>query len=299
MPCPRYVTRGLKVGVRFKERAGYDYHAGTFREDLGPIIRQLHEVLPVADVVSGHGWQGYSSSLRLKDELGFQVAFIAYGGANPGVHVQVSGDSAEDWVAHLQGAYPSIHTTRIDAAIDWASEGLFDQIVTPTVDRFRDSRKILSAGDWHSSETSRTIYFGSPSSRVRVRLYEKGAEVLEKFGSKIPGLESAIPPGWVRLEVQIRPDHQDVVAVAHRVPAVELFGASKVSRSIIQQIDGVALPKLRVQKVRVPLAVEQGYQQAIAQYGPTLARFRAHCGDDDFIARLFRDLDQIAAQKGI
>lgn len=288
------------MSVRFKETAGYDYHAGTFRQELGPIIRQLGDVLPVTEVVPGHGWQGYASSLRLKDQSGLQLAFLAYGGANPGVHVQVSGDSADDWVAHLQEHYRSVHTTRIDAAIDWAGLGLFDRIVTPAVDRFRASRmKILSAGDWHSQETSRTIYFGSPSSRVRVRLYEKGAEVLEKWGAKVPDLASTIPPGWVRCEVQIRPDNREVMEFAHRFPAMELFGASKVSRSIIEQIEGIRLPRFKFRQVQVPLAGEASYLQLLSQYGPTIARLRASWGEDVLYSRLSADLDRIAVQKGI
>jgi DNA relaxase NicK len=287
------------VGVRFKTSAGYDYHAATFREELGAIVRQIDGVLDVSEVVPGHGWQGYGSSLKMLDSSGQQVAFLAYG-VNPGVHVQVSGDGAESWVDHLQREYPTLHTTRIDSAVDWAAPGLFDRIIDSSVPVAASSRiKILSAGDWHSPDKSRTLYFGAPSSRVRVRLYEKGAEVLEKYGAKIPNLASLIPAGWVRLEVQIRPDNEQLLSVVHRMPAVDLFGASKVSRSIIAQIDGVNLPKLRVQKVRVPLAVEQGYQQALTQYGPTLARYRAFCGDDAFIARMVADLDRIAAEKGI
>ena len=53
------------------------------------------------------------------------------------------------------------------------------------------------AGDWDDfPEKGRTLYLGSQSSPVRMRLYEKGLQ---------PEYAHLNRPNWARIEVQVRP----------------------------------------------------------------------------------------------
>lgn len=280
------------MGLRFKNLPGWDWHAGTFDADLSAVMGSLARVLDVAKCEPSSGWHGYEASFHAFDSCGESVGLVAYGG-NRGVHVSVSGDSAEDWVAFLQDdrSCGLIHTTRVDVAKDWVSGGLFDELVTVGVEVAKQSgMKILSAGDWHSPVKSRTVYFGSPTSRVRVRLYEKGREVIERYGKLIPGLD--FPEDAVRLEIQLRPSDLRARNMVHRLAPESLFGASRVSRALWRAVEGADLPKMSVRESRVPSSPERGYRRCVRQYGRKLAAFRDEIGEQEFFDRLKVDLDR-------
>lgn len=87
--------------------------------------------------------------------------------------------------------------TRVDAAIDWVEEGLFDTLA-PLFKQFAQDKglSISTPGDWVRGQ-GRTLYIGSRSSAVMVRLYEKGYEQRKKG-------DDAAPLDWVRFEVEVK-----------------------------------------------------------------------------------------------
>ena len=89
--------------------------------------------------------------------------------------------------------------TRVDVAIDWFENGLFDCIAASAIAFAQDRKKPLKigyAGDWARGE-SRTLYIGSRKSEIFLRIYEKG------YKARQDGDLDA-PLNWVRVEPEFK-----------------------------------------------------------------------------------------------
>ena len=110
---------------------------------------------------------------------------------------------------------------------------------------------------------SRTLYLGAPSSRVRVRLYEKG-----RFEQQ-QGHEA--DSDWFRLEAQIRPTGKDARQLAAHIDPAEAWGMARWTRELAATTMG-----LNVEPITMQLRREPDYMRAIRnlsrQYGATLAK---------------------------
>ena len=83
------------------------------------------------------------------------------------------------------------------------------------------------AGDWDDfPEKGRTLYMGSQSSPVRMRLYEKGLQ---------PEYAHLNRPNWARIEVQVRPAKEAKETFASLSP-LEVWGASRWTRDIAAKV---------------------------------------------------------------
>lgn len=83
------------------------------------------------------------------------------------------------------------------------------------------------AGDWDDfPEKGRTLYLGSQSSPVRMRLYEKGLQ---------PEYAHLNKPDWARIEVQVRPAKDAKEAFAKLSP-MDVWGASRWTRDIAARV---------------------------------------------------------------
>ena len=86
----------------------------------------------------------------------------------------------------------------MDACADFDAPGAFEALLAPSIE-VKKERRIMGgkAGDWDDfPEKGRTLYLGSQSSPVRMRLYEKGLQ---------PEYAHLNRPNWARIEVQVRP----------------------------------------------------------------------------------------------
>lgn len=155
---------------------------------------------------------------------------IHYDGAeDQGVLVEMSGsgcryfesNSEIDWntlffiLDHLPEEC-KLHYTRLDIAFDDHSGILpLDQIVQDTlsenwVSSFRWSEVQQGAGDNHGC----TVYFGSPKSEMRIRIYDKAAE-----------RHAEAEGHWVRVELQLRRDRASAFISRRSQGLTDLFCA--------------------------------------------------------------------------
>lgn len=146
-----------------------------------------------------NGQHGY------QDRLYYDGISVHYNGQCPGVWVELSGQgcrnfetlsplSWEELFAWIK-VQPTAHITRVDIAYD-DHQGIIDMPTFVTdvefqnyVSKFRSGKIEKGFG----SEKGTTVYFGSPSSDIRLRVYDKAAE-RHKEGH------------WIRLELQLRDD---------------------------------------------------------------------------------------------
>lgn len=184
----------------------------------------------------GHGGNNRPYSLRGDAPMGGSIALFF--GGDLDVHV-VGTSSAAPYVASvLREHYPAHTVSRADIALDFDTPGAFDALWR-SVHRLatgRSGRKVGTtlAGDWLDALNGRTLYAGGPSSRLRVRVYEKGHEQRSKHPNETFSLD------WARVEWAVRPDSRGkrsaATATVEELAAWTPFGAA-----VLQAIAGLDL----------------------------------------------------------
>lgn len=164
------------------------------------------------------GLHGYKCSETIQIN-GVTHGIIAYGGVNQRFFVEMKGEPAQAWSEIVQRWELQSHSvieddylflvylTRADVCFDWIDRRDVVSISPGLRQHVEDEIQAAKGrppqwdqrGDWNSPEgRSRgcTLYMGASSSSVRVRLYDKGAELKGK------GIEA--PQDLRRVEVQVR-----------------------------------------------------------------------------------------------
>jgi len=175
--------------------------------------------------VTCKGLYGYTQAVELKGVL---VGSVRVFWSAQDVHVQATSEAAESAAEVLRRVWPDHLVSRADVAYDVVDPGSFERLYGQVHALARTPRhggkvSTSTAGDWLDEEMGRTFYAGGVSSRVRVRVYEKGHEQRAKdSGSKAP-------LDWTRVEWQLRPSsgQKAWLARASKVEALGLtpFGA--------------------------------------------------------------------------
>lgn len=165
--------------------------------------KEVIELLGLTDLpwITGRGRNGYRDSLRSLD-----IAICYSGQPGMGVWCELTGQGCRAFEAlstvgwdHLLGRIlvPDIHVTRLDVAAD------DHQGILPLEKVVNDSRHgnytakarscQINQGHQNGTPIGTTIYFGSSSSKVKIRLYDKAAEQHHSPSEH-----------WVRCELQLR-----------------------------------------------------------------------------------------------
>jgi hypothetical protein len=260
----------LKSGPRF------DWMQTTVHEDPKEIFDTLEGTLG-GELEAGRGLNGYERSMTVKRE-GETLAKVFYGGYNGWPNVLASGAATDDVAPVVRAAWPVHEVTRMDSAQDFVSEGGYDAVRSELVAIHEKAG--LSKREIESTVQgvrSRTIYLGSPSSRVQVRLYEKGM-----FEHQLGNADAE--SAWFRLEAQIRPTGP-ARAKAAEVDASEAWGFSPWTRDL-----AAVVMDLDVDRVTMQLKREPDYMRAMRaleqQYAATLKKALAVEGSWDAVGRL-------------
>lgn len=210
----------------------WDWYQATIQGTSGALTR-ANGVRSVLGTVLGPGslWKttkalyGYSSGHEL---AGVPVGTVKVFSGVGDVHVQATSAAADAVADLLRQWWPDHLVSRADVAWDVVEAGSFERLYRRVHELARVSRQggkvsTSTVGDWLDGEMGRTFYAGGTSSRLRVRVYEKGHEQR----AKDPG--SRAPLDWTRVEWQLRPtsDQKAWLARASKVEALGLsaFGA--------------------------------------------------------------------------
>lgn len=249
------------TGVGF----GWDW-SSTTHQGHEHAVADLVRALTPATVLPGAGLQGWSRSLACFDAGGFLIGKVYFGGRDD-VHV-VSTSAAADGA---RGSVTSLHgcrTARVDTRVD--SLASFDELATllQEASMTYGSRVTVIESSERGESLGRTIYLGSPSSWVRIRLYQKWLESPGEYAD-----------GTNRVEVQLRPPSRVKEAVSSWTRA-ETFGASKVTRDVALMLGEYIEPAGTLQRQKGTPDLQRSMEAMAAQYGPAVRRWLDVSGGD-------------------
>lgn len=214
---PRIGNTGAQNTQRDGLRSLVDWVSATFSSDTPP--ERLADALGLPFylfVQMDRGNFGYRKQYRFG-----HIAIYFDGNPGMGIHLEMSGQgcrefeklSKHNWDYLFQYILYYGHFTRLDVAID-DFKGYFT--IAKIVDNVRKGlcssrfKKAITIESNHISDgrsAGQTVYFGSPSSRIKVRFYDKLNE-RKQAGKEIePGIEF-----WNRTEIELRDERADMMA---------------------------------------------------------------------------------------
>jgi hypothetical protein len=227
-------------------------------------------------VIPAKGLQGWRQSVKTYDAAGYALGSIYFGGRDD-VHV-VSTSAAADRVRSTVVGLHAARTSRVDTRVDTLATFEHLRAVCQDV-AGQKARLTYMESTMAGQSTGRTLYVGSPSSAVRVRVYEKW---LESPGQYVDGTN--------RVEVQVRPPSRAKEMVTGWT-RTETFCASELTRRLAAALDTDLAAPGSLQKQKATPDLERSLEAMGAQYGKTVERWLlASAGDMD------RVLDYLAVE---
>jgi hypothetical protein len=161
---------------------------------------------------------------------GDRVATILHGGSNGHPNVEASGERAPHLAKLLRSMGPH-RVTRCDVAIDLYGHDAFADTEQLAMVIAKDTglqvRKVGSPLDRTAGET---VYIGSRSSALFVRIYEKGKADRAVYGDV--GVDALEP--WVRCELEVKPQ-KDMKALAATMEPEAFWGCSEWTARLAQE----------------------------------------------------------------
>lgn len=280
--------------------AVFDWYQGTaFVDHI-----TLRGVLSEAAV--GAEWEdlervphGYGQGWRLNDADG-RICDVWAGGTHEHPHFVASGPTAQIVCDLVRSELASRHTvSRADPCIDFDTPGAYDVLQAEALQVARDQKvKVGTAGDHLLTMEGRTLYLGAPTSHVRLRLYDKAAELRGKFAN-MPDVLATIPDELARLEGQIRPKSPASKILAATASPVEMFGSAAWMRVLMGRVAGLDLEPFQAGPVWRKSDDDRAYAAMLSQYGNLLQRMRFSLGDAECVGRqIFDDLAALRHRRG-
>ena len=245
-------------------RYGWDWSATT-HDARETVVHDLLHALGTRVALPGNGLQGWRQSVKAFDGDGHALGSVYFGGRDD-VHL-ISTSSAADAARRAVVGLDRARTSRVDTRVD-------------TLASFEDLREVCEAAAGMKARvtymesrqggesTGRTVYVGSPTSAVRVRLYEKW---LESPGQYVEGTN--------RVEVQLRPPSRAKEMVSAWTPA-ETFCASQLTRRVADALGSEVAEPGSLEKHRGTPDLEQTLQAMGTQYGKAVDRWLQVSGGD-------------------
>jgi hypothetical protein len=213
----------------------FDFYRATVpasvEATIQALVKGLEGTVGPLERVDMKGRHSYAVVTALKDAEGFIIGEVAHGGVNPHPSVEFSG-SWSPVGADVLRAMPCGHRpSRVDACCDVVSSGLFDWLVSYSkelAERFAIKRRVFL--DEHPDRGS-TIYLGSRTSQVFVRLYQpclKRAEEEGREGDQISQEER----DTVRLEIEFKAQKGPAKHLAQSIAPAGVWSVSRWSAEL-------------------------------------------------------------------
>jgi len=213
--------------------------------------------------------------------VGTETRFkINYGGQNEefGANVVGSGTSAQALADVVRERFPIHRVSRLDSCEDYYHRDAYDYLRKVALKigkthrvQCREIVKPLS-----ESDDGRTLYLGSQTSAVSMRIYEKGKQLQSD-------------PEWVRAELQIRPQKEQKSIIAH-LDSTEVWGLAKWSHDMAVQLGKKNLQRVDA-SIYQPSDYDRTYRFALKQYRRMFETMLALHGSPEAVgAQIFHDL---------
>jgi hypothetical protein len=179
----------------------------------------------------------------------------------------------------IRATFPRHLVTRADACEDFEDPDAFDRLQAICLRAAVDHRvRVDTRGDHLVTMEGRTVYLGAPSSAIRLRLYDKAAELRAKFAQDFETLR-CIPPHLARLEAQTRPQGREARERFATIEPMEVMGSSAWLRYVWKAVGGADLTPVQVGKPWRQADDDRAYAYMLAQYGGLLKRRALEAGD--------------------
>ena len=233
---------------------------------------------------------GYAFGERI-DDMDGQVAMIWWGGMHERPHVVSSGESAALVAGVLRSEFGGgRHTvSRADICTDYAEPGAYDRLQSVALEVARERRiKVGTAGDHLVTMCGRTVYLGAKSSHTRLRIYDKAAELREKFQHDAQRL-SEVPSELARFECQVRPQTPEGKAAAACAEPVAMMGSAAWMRELVQRVEGLELQPFQAGRAWRQSDDARSYDFMLAQWGGLLQRLASDLGSWECLGLQLRD----------
>lgn len=283
--------------------AVFDWYAATINETPLQVETELSRLLG-AFPKRARGLHGYPNGTDFVRD-GDTIAKMIWGGQQS-PHVWASGVDAREFAALLRSRWPKHYVTRVDVAYDFVDGQPWDELYAHAVfvadtlssgEPRRRPLKLATLGDWVRKDEGfpggRTLYVGSMKSPVLARLYEKGKQMRNLHPDQL----DKYPEGWVRLELQVRPEGDARYEVATLEPAA-IWGTSQWARSLHDRVFGSSLSSVLMAAHR-PSDDERALRFLLRQYGPLLRRKAALLTSDDTAAGRLGAWSELGVQLGL
>lgn len=253
--------------------ARFDWYQATVH---GPTDKVLEDVgssllraFDLSDLTPTSPLNGYTHGAAVR--RGDTVLATMFWGGNPGVNVKGTGEDSVRVSKALRSLPYRHRVTRVDSCVDWIESGLFDRLALPLIKFALElDIHINQQGDWERGQ-ARTLYLGSPSSTVRLVLYEKG-------------YESGGDPDWVRMEARVRPKGDRGYKVASWTPG-NVFQASRWMVKALERVGWDGLIVNSVGTVRRPSDIDRSKAAMIRQYRKVIMAWADQAGGWEELGR--------------
>jgi DNA relaxase NicK len=223
--------------------------------------------------------KGYDKAAQFV--IGSEVKYrISHGGQNSqyGAHVIGSGGAANELAGIIREHFPMHRVSRMDSCEDFHHKDMYRHLrkiaLLIAKEQKVQVREIVKP--LKESDDGRTLYLGSQSSAITMRIYEKGKQL--DCGTE-----------WVRAELQVRPQ-KDVKLIAAALSAEQVWGLSKWSHSMAIKLGNTDLQRVDAQ-VYQQADHDRAYRFMLKQYRRVLEQMQASHGSPEAVgAQIFQDL---------
>jgi len=257
--------------------AAFDWYQATIREPSDDVLEACLGLGERAYLEHGKGRQGYGTTTRVVDQEGL-LAQVLHGGSHAYPHVIFTSDQAQPGAEMIRARFPLHEVTRVDAREDFGDEGAFDRMLPVLLSAAERHRvRVDTRGDHLLRKEARTVYLGAPSSAVRLRQYDKAAELRAKFAAD-PVRLASVPENLTRLEAQVRPQTSEGRRQFASIEPLAVMGSSAWLRDVWQAVAGMDLEPVQVGKAWRQSDDDRAYSYLLAQYGGLLDRLKNDLG---------------------
>lgn len=251
--------------------AGFDWYQATVPEDPNTVLEALSAFRGGVNLRPARPALGYGHAVELHDPIGV-VGRCLYGGSHTHPHVIFSGENAQAGAELIRAEFPEHSVSRVDAREDFGDADAFDRMLPVLLEAAKRHRvKVDTRGDHLLTQQGRTVYLGAASSAVRLRQYDKAAELRAKF-ARDPARLAQVPEHLTRLEAQVRPQTPMARRALARAEPIEVMGCAGWLREVWRAVSGLEVTPVQVGKPWRQADDDRAYAYLLGAYGELLRR---------------------------
>lgn len=258
---------------------GFDAYSATVFAHPDSVLADLELLMESAGMwcmrAEGPKVRFYARNDLLLDAKGHRLLSMKSGGSNPHPHVECTGRAAPFVARFLRDNYRH-RPTRIDHAVDRRAPDLFDDLHAYAKALCKQhGLKLGYGGDWSTADAGRTVYVGSRSSQVFVRIYEKGLEYAAALGLPV----TSDLREWVRIEIEFKPQTDAAKQLAPVIEGPQLWGSTVWANQLANEVLSMSTQPVSIRERR-----ESNRERALrfmgSQYSSHLRALLADCNGD-------------------